>query len=119
FRAPFVHGKRARKHATAGIGKTHEFQCALYRSVFAITSMQGDMNPIESFIQQGFHMLLRRVERMRVDILPPERLQHSLTASERDFALSRTSAKENGNFSKIPIDHAFHLHLLSVSSCRS
>src|SRR5687768_3469087 len=119
FRAPFVHGERARQHPAARIRKAHEFQGALHRSIFAITSMQGDMNPIESLIQQCFHMLLRRIERMRVDVLPPERLQHRLAAFERDFTLSRASAKQNGNFSEIPSDHAFPLHLLSTSACRS
>ena len=64
--------------------------------------MQGNMHPVEHLVRRP-PLTVRGIERMRVNTLTLQCIQHGVAALERNLALSGTTAQENSNFPEIMV----------------
>ena len=70
--------------------------------------MQGDHRAIKAFARECIERTLPRVERVRIDTLPTQGLEHPGTTANGDLPLGGIAAKQHGDFAEpARIDHLF------------
>ena len=95
----------AARSATEDVGQAQQLKRALHGSVFAVAAMQGDEAAGKAFAPQLAQVALCGVERVGIHAARAQRLQNALSRLQRDFALRRAPAHENGHFAKRLVLH--------------
>jgi hypothetical protein len=95
-----VHADRRRHHAAAGVRDAELLEGALQAAVFAVAAVQRDEDAVEFFGGQVGQRAFGRVERMGVDALGLQGLQHAGAGQDRDLALGGTAAEQDADLAQ-------------------
>ena len=82
FRAHLVHRQRRSHYAAAGIRNAHQFQCALHRAVFAVTTVQCNEHAGKAVALELKNLTFGRVKSMGIETALLQCFQHIAAAHQ-------------------------------------
>jgi hypothetical protein len=96
-----IHGQRRAEHAATGIRQSDGLQRALNGAVLTAAAVQDEKRPLELRLGQNVDDVATLVHAVGVHAVVVESLEHGTAAQQRDLALGRISAVNNGDLAEV------------------